>query len=620
MTIEMLPLNLLTPSQANVRKTNAGLAIEDLAASIQAHGLLQNLQVRRTAKGKYEVVAGGRRLAAMTVLRRQKKLAKDFPVPCHIIDEADAGEISLAENIVRLAMHPADQFIAFHALAEQGMGLEDIAARFGVSPVIVRQRLKLASVSPLLIGVYRESDMTLDQLMAFTVSDDHAAQESAWYDQPDYNRRPHTIRATLTEAQVECGDRRVRFVGLDAYLAEGGGLNRDLFQPEHEGYLTDPALLDRLVNAKLSATAEDLRGEGWAWVDIMPVRSLAGFGRVRPTRQPLDAAQSARLEALSAEYDALAATHGEDAEPEIAERLETLWAEIEAIEETAYQWSEEDKARAGAVVSIDYDGGLLIERGYVRPEDVRGQLATASAARDGGADAPKPTGLSATLVESLTAERTAAMRALLMDNQPVALASLCHALALPLFYPMGSNDHACLHISLQSRDLSSRADGIDSSRAGTALAERYAAWEMKLPEDAASLFGWLLAAGTATCVDLLAFCAAQSIDAVRGKADRPDTPRLAHADALADAVTLDMRDWWVPTIDSYTGRVSRALMLDAVREGVSPQAAENLANLKKEKLAQSAAQRLAGTGWLPVILRSSVTAEAEMDNEVRAAA
>jgi ParB family chromosome partitioning protein len=146
MTIEMIALNQLTPSQANVRKTNLSAGIEELAASIEAHGLLQNLQVRAAAKGKFEVVAGGRRLAAMTILRRQKKLAKDFPVPCHIIDDADAQEISLAENVVRLAMHPADQFTAFHALAEQGMGVEDIAAHFGVSSVVVRQRSKLARV------------------------------------------------------------------------------------------------------------------------------------------------------------------------------------------------------------------------------------------------------------------------------------------------------------------------------------------------------------------------------------------------------------------------------------------------------------------------------------------
>jgi len=622
MTIEMIALNLLTPSQSNVRKTNLSAGIEELAASIEAHGLLQNLQVRPAAKGKFEVVAGGRRLAALTILRRQKKLAKDFPVPCHIIDEADASEISLAENVVRLAMHPADQFIAFHALAEQGMGLEDIAARFGVSPVVVRQRLKLATVSPILIGVYREGDMTLDQLMAFTVTDDHAAQEAAWYDQPDYNRRPQSIRAILTEAQVEADDRRVMFVGLDAYLAAGGGMNRDLFQPEHEGYLTDPALLDNLVSAKLSAAADDIRGEGWAWVEIMPLRSLTGYGRVRPTREPLEAEQAAQLKDMMAEYDALAATYGDDPEPEIAEVMQSLWEDIEAIEATAYKWRAEDLARAGAVLSLDYDGSLSIERGLLRPDDVRRHHAVDEPVPQDDESSPcvKPTGLSATLVESLTAERTAAMRAMLMDNQPVALASLCHALALPLFYPIVTTDRACLQIRLKARDLANSADTIENSRAGVAIAERHGAWEARLPDTADELFGWLLAQEVATLLELLTFCAANSIDAVRGKSEWGNNPRFTHADALAEALQLDMRDWWSPTIDRYLGRVSKALVLDAVREGASAQAAENLATLKKDKLAQSAEQRLAGTGWLPALLRSPTMAAQEVGNETKAAA
>ena len=622
MTIEMIALNQLTPSQANVRKTNLSAGIEELAASIEAHGLLQNLQVRAAAKGKFEVVAGGRRLAALTILRRQKKLAKDFPVPCPIIDDVDAAEISLAENVVRLAMHPADQFTAFHALAKQGMGIEDIAARFGVSSVVVRQRLKLAAVSPLLIGVYREGDMTLDQLMAFTVSDDHAAQEAAWYDQPDYNRRPHSIRAILTEAQVEADDRRVMFVGLDAYLAAGGGMNRDLFQPEHEGYLTDSALLDRLVNTKLSDAAEDIRGEGWAWVEIMPLRSLAGYGRVRPTREPLEAEQAARLKDMMAEYDALAATYGDDPEPEIAAVMHALWEDIEAIEATSYKWSPEDLARAGAVLSLDYNGSLSTERGLLRPDDVRRHHAVDEPAPQGDESAPsvKSSGLSATLVESLTAERTAVMRAMLMDNQPVALASLCHALALPLFYPIVTADHACLQIRLKARDLAHSADTVESSRAGVVIAERHGAWEARLPDTADELFGWLLAQEVATLLELLTFCAANSIDAVRGKSEWSGNPRLVHADVLAEALHLDMRDWWSPTIDRYIGRVSKALVLDAVREGVSSQAAENLATLKKDKLVAAAERRLAETGWLPAILRSPTSAEDEVVGEMKAAA
>jgi ParB family chromosome partitioning protein len=243
-----------------------------------------------------------------------------------VIGEADAHEVSLAENVVRLAMHPADQFEAFQALAGQGKGVEEIAARFGVTPAIVRQRLKLASVSPVLVALYRDGEMNLDQLMAFTVSDDPEAQERVWFEQR-YNRSPHAIRAALTAEQVEADDRRVRFVGVDAYLAAGGGMNRDLFQPEHDGYLTDPALLDRLVSEKLEAAAATVRAEGWSWVEIMIQRdyaALQGFRRIQPETQPLGMAEQERRDALAAEYDALIEEHGEEPEGEAEDRLSAL--------------------------------------------------------------------------------------------------------------------------------------------------------------------------------------------------------------------------------------------------------------------------------------------------------
>jgi ParB family transcriptional regulator, chromosome partitioning protein len=148
--------------------------------------LLQNLQVRPTKKAKFEVVAGGRRLAALRLLVKQKEINDAMQVPCRILAEGeDATEISLAENVIRENMHPADQFEAFSELANKGQAAEDIAARFGVSALVVRQRLKLAAVSPKLMQAYRDGDMTLEHLMAFTVSDDHAAPEMAWRELPD---------------------------------------------------------------------------------------------------------------------------------------------------------------------------------------------------------------------------------------------------------------------------------------------------------------------------------------------------------------------------------------------------------------------------------------------------
>ncbi len=617
MNIQPIPLNKLIPSPANVRKTGASVSIEELAASITAHGLLQNLQVRpaRAKAGKFEVVVGGRRLAALKLLARQKTITGTAEIACNVLaDNEDASEISLAENIERQPMHPADQFDAFKAQADAGKGPEEIAGRFGISPAVVRQRLKLATVSPRLLDLYRADAMDLDQLMAFTVSDDAAAQEAAWFEQPDFNHSPTAIRRILTAAHVEARHKRARFVGIDAYVAAGGSITRDLFQPEHEGYLTDPALLDRLVAERLDREAETVRAEGWAWVEVVPdidYGMLRRFGRVEPERQPLPAGQADELDRLSADYDALIEAHGEDPEPEIVQELESLSERIDALSEGLFAWRAEDRTCSGAIVGIGHDGEVAIERGLIRPEDKATQPSVRTT--DLGDDSDQPASGSALpdrLVEDLTAHRTAALRAVLADNPSVALAAVTHAIALPVFYGDSHGTSSCLGLRMHSTDLRSSADGIAGTPAMQVLDERHAAWTRRLPQEADGLWDWLLSQTSATLTSLLACCAADTISAVRKPQDRADAPHLRHADQMAKELRLDMTQWWQPTAASYFGRVPKARILEAVTEACSKGTAENIAKLKKDALAVRAEQKLAGTGWLPAVLRPASSDDA----------
>lgn len=614
MQIEMIPLNKLVPSSANVRKTGGSIGIDELAASIKALGLLQNLTVRPAAQGKYEVVAGGRRLAALRLLAKEKEVTAKHPVACNILD-GDATEISLAENVIRIPMHPADQYEAFKALADAGKGQEEIAARFGTSPQIVRQRLKLASVSPRLIDAYRKDEMTLDQLMAFTVSDDPKAQEAAWFDQPPYNRSPSAIRKCLTSAQVEADDPRVLFVSLDAYKAAGGGLIRDLFDEQQEGYLTDAALLDRLVAEKLANEAESVRREGWKWVEIMPkldYETRARFRKLHPEQVPLSDDQQRELDGLVADYDGLVDEHGEELPAEVAEKLDALSQRIDRLSEAQYRYRQEDMDCGGAIVTIAESGEVTICRGLLRPEDKpsggaseRGPQARRKAESDGG--------LSARVVEDLTAHKTAALRVELAERPDAALAVLVQALALPLFYGRAVDAVSCLDIRIVSRALEHSAEGIEETEAGKKLAAASEAWAAKLPSGPGDLLGWLLARDSGNLLELLAFCTASSLDAVHGKQDRADCPRLANADRIAQTLGLDMANYWKPTKAGYFGRVPKALALAAVREGVSSQAADNLESLKRDALAEAAERQLAYSRWLPPILRpvSAVPENAE---------
>ena len=183
---------------------------------------------------------------------------------------------------------------------------------------------------------------------------------------------------------------------------------------------------------------------------------------------------------------------------------------------------------------------------------------------------------------------------MLAGNPDTALAAVVHAMALPLFYDRFDAE-SCLSLRLDSTELRGSAKGIEDSPAMQAIAQHHAQWTRQLPESGEGLWAWCLAQDTATRLGLLAYCAACSVDAVRKPHERSDTLRLACADQLAVALSLDMAQWWQPTAQSYLDRVSKKRILEAVAEGVSPEAAENLAKLKKDALVAHAEQRLAGS-------------------------
>ena len=402
-----IPFSKLVLSQSNVRRLKAGVSIEDLAGDIARRGLLQSLNVRPVLDadgaetGMFEIPAGGRRYRALERLVKQKRLARTAPIPCIVRDptvEISAEEDSLAENIQRVALHPLDQFRTFKVLRDQGAGEEEIAARFFVAPAVVKQRLRLASVSEKLLGIYAEDGMTLDQLMAFTVTTDHARQEQVWEAlQQSYDKEPYLIRRQLTERAVRASDRRARFVGLDAYEAAGGAVLRDLFEEDGGGWLQDVTLLDRLSTEKLAAEAEKIAGEGWKWIEVA-VDFRYGHAhhlrRLDGVEVELTPDEQAAFEALTAEQAKFESEYeGADELPdEVDARLGEIKTALAAFENRPLRYQPADIARAGVFVSIDTDGRLAADRGYVRPKDEPVQVGSENPAAGeiGGADEKKP--------------------------------------------------------------------------------------------------------------------------------------------------------------------------------------------------------------------------------------
>ncbi len=626
----LVPLSQLLPrrSKRNARKMPR-LSIPELAASIARIGLLQNLIVILSADGEaYEVVAGDRRLTALKLLAKKKRIPTDYEVPCLLVADGSARTVSLAENLMREQMHPADQFEAFAALVKEGRPIEDIAADFGVSPLVVQRRLKLANVSPRLMADYRAGAVTLEQLMALTITDDHAAQEAAFYGAPDWQRSPSALRARLTEREIDAKHALVRFVGLDTYRQAGGGIRRDLFAEGDAGtYLTDTAVLETLVRDKLATLAEDVRAEGWAWVEAVPHLAYeerqAFQNAPRHRREPTTrearriASLENRLEKIDAELEE--ACQGESSEDEAkAEKLEQrrdqVVGELQDAEDALQGYAPEVREVAGAIVTIDRSGDAVIHRGLLREAEAKAlrtldKLRRGFGSTEGEADndegedaddAPKAASLSDRLTQRLSAHRTAALQIEVARHPQVALAALVHGMVQTVLQPDAYGDGLPLGVRLTVQDrLEGMAPDWPESSAAVALRELQQVAGVALPEDSAELFAVLLAKSQDELVRLLAVCVAATVDVVTPRAT-PHQP----GEELAQAVGLDMVAWWKPTAEGYFKHVSKAVILDAVG-AFAPESVTRLAKLKKADIASEAERLADGTGWMPAIFKAA---------------
>jgi ParB family transcriptional regulator, chromosome partitioning protein len=483
MTDITIQLSKLVASRDNVRKTGSADGLEELAASIAAHGLLQSLVVRKTSRGKFAVIAGQRRLLALSMLADKGSVPSDMPIACKLLSkDSDAAEISLAENVVRVPMHPADQFEAFRALIDNGAGIADVAARFGVLESFVARRMKLGRVSPVLLSVYREGRMSLEQLQAFTVSDDHAAQQRVWEEGAHH---PGGIRSALTEGEIPSSDKRVRFVGLESYEQAGGEVRRDLFDTDNSGYVLDADLLQKLTQGKLAEEVAAVTAEGWKWVELRDSFDWQERSQFSQHHEltPLPADQQAIYDALTAELDQLEASMNDeeaDEDEATSDRIREIAESIDRMDDRPAFYPPEIVAESGAVLFLDYDGDLVIERGLTAKADAPGRDAAGQ-----GKPSGDPSGLSASLAEYLTAQKTAAIRAELAQSPTVALAAVAHALALKVFYQGGGT---CLEISTRLNSLKSVIKNADDSKALATLDAGRDRWRDRLPGESADLW------------------------------------------------------------------------------------------------------------------------------------
>lgn len=651
-----IPFNKLVLSQANVRRVKSGVSIDELAESIARRGLIQSLHVRAVVDtdgvetGMFEVPAGGRRYRALELLVKQKRLNKTALVPC-VVSGANVDvlidEVSLAENIERAPLHPLDQFRAFQAMRDKGMTEEAIAAAFFVGVNVVKQRLRLASVSPALLDIYAEDGMTLEMLMAFTVSQDHARQEQVWEAiRNGWQKEPWQIRRMLTETTARASDKRAVFVGIDTYEGAGGIVLRDLFQSDDGGWLQDIGLLDRLVAEKLKAIADEIGAEGWKWVEAavsIPYGVTNGLREISRTPLDITEEEQATRDACQAEYDRLSEEYesAEELPDDVDQRLGEIEAAMEELDNRPVRYDPAEIAIAGVFVTIDANGKLIVDRGYVRPEDERplesgsdesqevsvhqsekaeapvvqravvtvgGEVASVEDEEDDGI---KP--LPDRLVTELTAHRTLALRDAVASHPHVAMTALLHKLVSDTFLHRSAT--GALEANVRQVFFTAQAEELKDSLSAKSVTDRHERWGDHVPADDEALWDWLVTLDDSNRMALLAHCVSYGVNALYekpnpygggGVTEHTLSVRLSQADRLALATALNMVEaGWRPTVGNYLGRVTKARIIEAVREGAGERAAQLIEHMKKGDMAKEAERLLADTGWLPEPLRGA---------------
>lgn len=624
-----IPLSKLVHSAFNVRK-NGGESVTELAALIRSQGLLQNLIVipHTNAKGKatakFGVVAGGRRLRALNQLVEAGHLPAHEDILCKVITKQEALAASVAENSGRESMSVADTVQSFAAMIAAGAGIEDVAVCFGITPLTVHRRLKLANVSPRLFELFRQEEMNLDQLMALAISDDQEVQERVWDGTSHWERNASNLRRQLLGRAIDVAhDAIAQFVGIAAYKEAGGLVVRDLFDEEGEGgYIGDAELLHRMAVAKLAPEGDKLRAEGWAWVEERTSFDyserhrflVAPIGRREPTdkeRTKLELHEQHKQEAeetLEALYQEEADVDQDKAQ-ELEDKVTKAEAAIDNLRNKMSRWTSEVMSYSGAVVAIDHGGKTVIYKGLVRPEDKKQAAAALVSSGDGATirtAGGSPVSLAAKpahsepLQRKLTAHRTKALQVLVAGNTRVALAALAHTLLQQVVMEHSYRTDSCLSVKASDCDseLTRSADDIEAARAWGELQNTLDQWKERIPGNTDELLPWLIEQPQNVVLELLALCTALSVNAVTAQeAGQPSS------DELAKAVGLDMSDWWVPTGASYLTQVSKGQIVEAVSEAVSAEVAAPLAKLNKGEAVVKAEALLKGTRWLPTLLR-----------------
>lgn len=640
-----IPLNKLASSPRNVRRHFDAAADAELKASIAARGLLQNLIVRPAAKGRFEVEAGERRRRAMVALAEGKQLARDHPVTCLVLDDADpdARETSLAENFHRLAMNPADEAQAFAALVEAGASTEDVARRFGLTVRFVEGRLRLATLAPVVFEALAAGAITLDIAKAYGATSDQTEQTRVFEHTGNgcYAPNADSIRRMVLSGTVRGNDPRARLVGREEYLAAGGRIERELFDDQDSEAWADVALLEKLAQARMEEQAQQLAAaQGVAWIKptleaYVSHDLVGGLARLPVSPAPLSEADLARLDELDAAYDEHAAVLENEDSDEAAvlaaeAAVEATEREAQALRSRPPVIDPELKRDAGMILTLGRDGVPVLQPQYFAerqeqgPDDDVGGIEVVSSMESGK---PQRAVLSRRLVDELAMQRRDVLALHVASDPALALDLLVFGLVDADTHDYHSRAATTIRGGAPAGPIAGFETG--DAAATAALAEFRGSLDESWREwaDVSARFDRFRALDEDARAAWLGFVVGRSLEASLNVAGERAIPFHDH---LGSLIGIDMAAWWRPTAANYFDRVSKQVILGAIGEAGGPELAARFSAAKKGDLAASAERIFAGSfiteaevkeralAWIPAAMRFAQPAQSSPSVETEA--
>lgn len=601
-----IPFNKLRLSPANARKTFTQAGIDALAVSIDAYGLLQPVIVSPATDKKsfFDVHAGGRRWRAIAQLIKGGKLPKNAMVDARVCNDeaaALAEEISLAENIIREAMSPADECRGYRAAMDKGESEEELARRMGVTVRHVQGRLRLADLAEPIFDALAEGKITLDVAKAYGSTSDRDTQLAAWNVFKDswQGDQPHTIRRYVNDSAIEANSAVAKLVGEEEYLAAGGRIERDLFAGEGEGQWLDRPIAEDIARRKLEQAADAMAVGTLGWVRVLlaqhvPHSATEGLHDYYIRRGELSEEDQARMIAIEERLQSIEEELEDATDPDVISRLEAeneaLDAEHTEIDKRSYVIPEDERPHVGTFVVLASDGTPKASHRYFSTKALKREKQSQKVTGGGADRAALEDALPRSLEEQLAKERRDVLALHIAHDPALALDLTIFRLARKFTGHAAYNDTGVMvtigelfdPAGVPAAHSTAAQDGLDAVRSGLPC-------DWAGADDSFSAFMAFRELDETDKAAWLAFAVSQSLQASLASGDRANR----FQSELGALLEIDTAEHWRPSADVFFDKIRKPQILSILGK-LDPELPGRYASEKKAALSSAAAKLCAG--------------------------